>query len=136
METFFYTIISARQWIFVFAILAIPLFLNIVMVVHWRGYSRLVALLPLLLLAPAYAWDLYSATQGGNLTGIATIVATPLAAALWVTILIVRAVVSTVNRFRRGATREGVSIEGVDPSIAAPAVGGSDVPDQGDPHNA
>src|SRR5579872_1954163 len=59
---------------FLMVVIAIPLLLNILAVVTYRGIFRVAALLVLPFIAFASAIDFYSALQQGNLTGLLTIV--------------------------------------------------------------
>ena len=69
-------------------ILGIPLTVNVLAVWHWRGrYGRLPVIV-LVVLGLAFVVDVVGAMQGGNLTGIWSIIAGPPAMLL----LIVRAV--------------------------------------------
>ncbi len=61
------------EWTVAMVVVAIPLVLNILAIVTYRGTFRRAALLILPLIAFATAADLYSASQRGNLTGLLTI---------------------------------------------------------------
>lgn len=60
---------SMPFWVF------IPFLISVAAVWHWRGIWRVTAIIPLLVLGYALAGDIYSASQGGNLTGVLTYVA-------------------------------------------------------------
>ena len=60
---------SLPLWTFV------PFLIAAAAVWHWRGIWRVMAIIPLLILAYALAGDICSASQGGNLTGVLTYVA-------------------------------------------------------------
>ena len=64
---------APRMMVFLL-LLSIPFWISVSAVWHWRGIWRVTAIFPLLILAYALAGDIYSATQGGNLTGMATLI--------------------------------------------------------------
>lgn len=55
--------------------LLIPLLIDIAAIWSWRGGYRYVAMIPLPFLVLAFAVDLNSMIQGGNLTGLFSIMA-------------------------------------------------------------
>lgn len=82
-------------------ILAIPLFVNILAVALLRGGYRILACLPLVVLALAYALDFLSVIGRGNLAGLFTIIAAGPSLALLVVIFAARLTASLLDRWRR-----------------------------------
>jgi hypothetical protein len=96
------------EWLNVILVLAffsVPLLLSIAAVVYWRGLSRWIAMLPLVVLAGAYAVDAYSVFRGGNLAGLLTILASVPSLALLLLIWGVDAVHRWHSRNSRGLNR-------------------------------
>jgi hypothetical protein len=66
------------EWLLLMVVLAVPLLLNILAIVSYRGTFRIGAVLVLPIIAFASLGDIYSASQHGNLTGLLTmLVAAP-----------------------------------------------------------
>jgi hypothetical protein len=63
------------EWVLVGVMLSIPLLANLLAVALLRGGYRILACLPLTVLALAYALDLVSVVGRGNLAGLFTMIA-------------------------------------------------------------
>ena len=88
--------------ILVGVILAIPLLVNLLAVALLRGGYRILACLPLTVLALAYALDLVSVVGRGNLAGLFTMIAAGPSLALLVVVLAARLTATLLDRRRRG----------------------------------
>jgi hypothetical protein len=75
-------------------ILSIPIAINALAVVIWRGWYRGAAAVLLPFLLAAYLMDFYGWTKGGNLAGIFTILTAPV-------VLIVLLLLAVGNGFTR-----------------------------------
>ncbi len=95
------------EWILVGVILAIPLLVNLLAVALLRGGYRILACLPLTVLALAFALDLVSVTGRGNLAGLFTMIAAGPSLALLVVVLAARLTASLLDRRGRGRDETG-----------------------------
>lgn len=93
--------------ILVGVILSIPLLVNLLAVALLRGGYRILACLPLMVLALAYALDLVSVVGRGNLAGLFTMIAAIPSLALLVVVLAARLTSTLLDRRGRGRDETG-----------------------------
>jgi hypothetical protein len=97
------------KWIGVGVFLAGPLILSIVAVALLRGGYRILACLPCLVLALAYALDLVSVVNRGNLAGLFTMIAAGPCLGMLAVVLVAKLtawLVKLARRRRDGTTRD------------------------------
>lgn len=94
------------EWILYGGVLAVPLLINIFAVSRLRGGYRILACLPLMVLALAYALDLVSLIGRGNLAGLFTIIAAGPSLALLAALLVARLTAAYLNRAGRAEGRD------------------------------
>lgn len=95
------------NFLFEHPILCIPPMLNVVAILLYRGIFRYYAILLLIPIGSAAAFDFYSLSQNGNLTGIATI----LVSGPSVLVLFILGVINLFSRVTRSRHQSNISDE-------------------------